>query len=130
MGLIHNMTRMKGSTKLRLSRTCSRRLPRQYFRESQCILAMRRPGKVKREPSKPQLKARKNFTTILEAGPLEICKFFIKEFIYIDLIFYARRGQTLLSEEFGCTSVETGVGILKSRFQNALIDYEDYHCYQ
>lgn len=41
-----------------------------YLTVSQCILANRRPGNVNKEPSKPHHRARKNFNTILDAGPL------------------------------------------------------------
>jgi len=41
-----------------------------YLNVSQCIFDTLNPGKVNKEPSKPHHIARKNFTTILEAGPL------------------------------------------------------------
>ena len=47
---------------------------RQYFNESQCIFAIRRPGNVNNEPKTPQARAIKNLTTIFEAGPLETKK--------------------------------------------------------
>lgn len=71
MGLIHKMTKIKGSTKLMFSKICKNLFSRQYLKESQCIFAIRKPGKVNNEPKTPQAKAIKNFTTIFEAGPLE-----------------------------------------------------------
>ena len=42
-----------------------------YLNESQCILAILSPGKVKIAPTNPQVKAMKNLTTIFDAGPEE-----------------------------------------------------------
>lgn len=44
----------------------------QYLRESQCILAILRPGKVNSDPRTPHIKAMTNFTISLEAGPLKL----------------------------------------------------------
>lgn len=63
---------MNGSTKLVFRITCISLLSRQYFNESQCIRAMRKPGNVKMAPKTPHDTAIQNFTMIFDAGPLKI----------------------------------------------------------
>jgi hypothetical protein len=76
--LIHKRTNKNGRAKLKLSNTLKILRSLQYLSESKCILAMRRPGKVKRAPTTPHVTAMKNFMTIFDAGPLEfnpwLCK--------------------------------------------------------
>lgn len=52
------------------SSNCKNLFSRQYFNESQCIRAIRRPGNVKMAPSIPHETAIQNFTIIFDAGPL------------------------------------------------------------
>lgn len=71
IGLIHRITMIKGSTKLIFKINFKILLSRQYFSESQCIRAIRRPGNVKMAPRIPHDTAIQNFTIIFEAGPLK-----------------------------------------------------------
>ena len=41
-----------------------------YFKVSECMRAVRNPGKVNNEPTKPHKTAKENLTIILDAGPL------------------------------------------------------------
>lgn len=79
IGLIHRMTMMNGNTKLTLSTNWRILLSRQYFNESQCIRAMRRPGNVKMAPNNPHDIAMQNLTIILDAGPLQCNKMNISQ---------------------------------------------------
>lgn len=72
IGLIHKITKINGKIKLIFNRICISLLDLQYFNESQCIRAIRSPGKVKIAPSIPQDTAIVNFTMIFDAGPLMI----------------------------------------------------------
>jgi hypothetical protein len=49
----------------------------QYLSVSQCILAIRRPGKVNSAPKKALHKAKKNFNTSFDAGPLKSAWYFL-----------------------------------------------------
>lgn len=71
IGLIHRITTINGSTKLVFKINFKNLLSRQYFSESQCIRAMRRPGNVNIAPRIPHDTAIQNFTIIFEAGPLQ-----------------------------------------------------------
>lgn len=71
IGLIHKITIINGSTKLTFKMNCKNLFSRQYFNESQCIRAIRRPGNVKIAPRTPHDTAIQNFTIIFDAGPLK-----------------------------------------------------------
>lgn len=71
IGFIHKITKINGNTKLIFNINCRKRFSRQYFNESQCIRAIRRPGNVKTAPIKPHKTAIQNLTISFDAGPLE-----------------------------------------------------------
>lgn len=71
IGLIHRITMINGNTKLVFKINCSILLSRQYFNESQCIRAIRKPGNVNMAPSMPHDTAIQNLTIIFDAGPLK-----------------------------------------------------------
>lgn len=71
IGLIHRITMINGNTKLMFKINFKNLLSRQYFNESQCIRAIRRPGNVKMAPRIPHDTAIQNFTIIFDAGPLK-----------------------------------------------------------
>lgn len=62
---------INGSTKLMFKMNCINLLSRQYFNESQCIRAIRKPGNVKIAPSTPHDTDIQNNTIIFDAGPLK-----------------------------------------------------------
>lgn len=61
---------MNGNAKLMFNKICIHRLSLQYFNESQCIRAIRSPGKVNTAPTMPHATAMHNLTIIFDAGPL------------------------------------------------------------
>lgn len=73
-GFIQSITKIKGKTKLIFNSNCNSFFSLQYFNESQCIRAIRKPGNVKMAPIIPHKTAMKNLTTIFDAGPLWILK--------------------------------------------------------
>lgn len=65
-----------GNTKLVFKINRFGKLSLQYFSESQCIRAIRRPGNVNMAPSMPHDTAIQNLTIIFDAGPLKSKKYF------------------------------------------------------